>query len=454
MGSIAVDRAFSSSQNKKLTPAQSHFDCSGSPTESQNRPTARGRQMKDQNQPVITGIGIVSPVGIGWRDFWTNLIAGKSGVGPIHRFDASSYPCRIAGEVEDFDAKRYIDPRAVRIYPRGTHFACAAYAMAWEDAGHPRFDRYRTDVIIGAAQISFEAVEEGIGKSRDALKTYDATLNAASLLKTTISVTAAAVAGIAGVDGHVLTISSACTSGIDAIGVAADRIRSGTSSAAICGGVDTVVTKLVLNAFCRAGMLCTDNDNTAVAPFDERHTKAVLGEGCAMLILESRASAVARGATIYAEIDSHAQLAENHNLLFSVERTGKRWAECLRRALGKTKRIDHINAHGPSDAETDRAEARAFRETFGAGASTIPVSSIKAAIGGSMGGAGALQVAAAAISIREKSVPPTLNFHKADTECSLSCAPTARKADISSVLVSGHGLGGLNSTMILKEFRL
>lgn len=410
--------------------------------------------MDVNDRPVITGIGIVSPVGIGRRNFWYALTTGETGLRPIQRFDASSYPCRIAGEVDDFDAKQYIDPKAVRIYPRGTQFACAAFAMAYDDAGRPQFDPYRTDVIIGAAQISFDAVEEGVGKSRDALRTYDSTLNPASLLKTTISVTAAAVAGIAGVDGHVLTISSACTSGIDAIAVAAERIQSGLSTAAICGGVDTVVTKLVLNAFCRAGMLCTENDKTAVAPFDERHTKAVLGEGCAMLILESRSAAIARGATIYAEIVSHAQMAENHSLLFSVERTGKRWAECIRRALGKRKRVDHINAHGPSDAETDRAEARAFREAFGTEASRIPVSSIKGAIGGSMGGAGALQVAAAALTLKEKTIPPTLNFTKPDVDCALACAPVSRNADIASVLVSGHGLGGLNSAMILKEFTL
>lgn len=409
--------------------------------------------------PVITGIGVISPLGLGISTFWAGLNRGQPGPGPISLFDASTFPSRIAAEVRGFEPARYLSPREVRQYPRQTQFALGAFELAMDDAGRPLLDPGRTDVIIGAAQISFFALEHEISRSKASLQEFEPQLDPFGVLKTTMSIPASAVAYRAKTHGRVTTISSACTSGLDAIGTAAERIRQGYSDASITGGVDTPITRIVLNAFCAARMLSTENENPSksLAPFDESATRSVLGEGAAVFILEEKACAVARGARIYAEIHDFAQEPENTNELFSLDPQGRAWIRMLMELIKRSaSAIGAINAHGPSDEMVDRVEAKVLSAVFGRKLRRIPVVSIKGSTGSSMGAAGAMQVAASAKILETGVVPPTVNFSKGDSGFALrvSNKPVRPIARIREVLVNAHGIGGMNSAMLLREARV
>jgi len=263
------------------------------------RTKAMGRKYRI---PVITGMGVVSPLGVGLATFWKALEDGASSVREISLFDATSYPCRIAAEVRAFSAEEFLSEKEMRTYPRQTQFALAGTAMALKDAGNPDLDLARTDVILGAAQISFEALETEIAEGQHSLQKYEPRLDPFGVLKTTMSIPASAVAFRFRTQGSAVTLTSACTSGIDAIAMAANRIRNGEAEAVITGGTETPITRIVLNAFCAARMVTTvsnDSPEAAMAPFDAKRTKSVLGEGAAILLLEEKQDALARGARIY-----------------------------------------------------------------------------------------------------------------------------------------------------------
>lgn len=417
------------------------------------------RHQATERIPVITGIGVVSPLGLGIANFWDGLTSGRTGVKTISLFDASSFPSRIAAEVKDFQSPSFLSSRELKAYPRQTQFALAAVGLAMGDAGNPTLDPYRTDVILGAAQISFYAVEEEIREGDSAMQEYERKLDPMGVLKTTLSIPATAVAYRLGVSGYVSTLTSACTSGIDAIGAAAARIRFGQGDAVITGGVDTPITRIVLNAFCAARMLSTRNDNPdkALSPFDAGRTKSVLGEGAAIFLLEEKRHAIARGANIYCELGSFAQEPENTNELFSLDRTGKAWKRMLRSVVGKdADSISAINAHGPSDDLVDRVEADVLTDVFGKRIAEIPVASIKGGIGSSMAAAGAMQVAAGAMTLRTGIIPPTLNYEVPDPHCSLNLSGSARKARrrLKHLLINSHGIGGMNSAIVLKRLSI
>ena len=410
--------------------------------------------------PVLTGIGIVSPIGIGRSEFWAGLTEGRTGVRNISLFDASSFPSKIAAEVIGFDASPYLSRRELKSYPRQTQFALVGLMLALGDAKLAALDPYRTDVVLGAAQISFYAIEEEIRKGSHALREHEPELDPFGVLKTTLSIPASAIAFRSGVKGYVSTLTSACTSGIDAIGAAADRIRQGQADAVITGGVDTPITRIILNAFCAARMLSTRNDEpqSALAPFDRSHTKSVLGEGAAILILEDKRRAIARGASIYCELGRFAQEPENTNELFSLDRSGTGWKRMLRNVLAEdgADSVEAINAHGPSDDLVDRVEADVLRDVFGARLHKIPAVSIKGGIGSSMAAAGAMQVASAALMLKTGIIPPTRNYSNPDPDCALNISAQVRrmKRPLGSVLVNAHGIGGMNSAILLKRVKV
>jgi len=407
-------------------------------------------------RPVITGIGIVSPIGIGKDEFWKNLLAGETGLDRITLFDASTFPCNIAAEVKDFHPEKYLNERQLKYYSRATQFACAAFNLAKADASLDYFDPYRTDVIIGAAQISFASVEEEIQRVGDEILKFDEDMDSTGILKTTISIPASAIANIAQIEGYVSTVASACSSGIDAIGIAANRIKNNEADCVICGGVDTPITGIILNAFSRAKMLTTENEDPkkVLFPFDERHTKSALGEGSAIFILEDRDKAIARGARIYAEIENFSQATENTNEVFMPEKSSKKWMKVIQDVLGrKNRKVEHINAHGPSDKKIDQMEAKALAGVFGNKSKKIPVTSIKGAVAAGMAASSSFQVAAGALSVYTGIIPPTYNYTNPDSESELNCSNKSReKFRIQDTLVNGHGLGGVNSAVLLKEF--
>jgi 3-oxoacyl-[acyl-carrier-protein] synthase II len=406
---------------------------------------------RPKRRVVITGIGVVSPLGTGLDKFWNNLLAGKTGIGPISLFDASTFPCRIAAEVKDFEPEKFLGTRQMRYYSRGTQFICAAFDMARQDANISHFDPYRTDVIMGTAISSFGVIEEEILKRPDGIAEYKGVSDPSAMFKAIVSAPATAVALMAETQSYVTTVSSACTSGINAFGLAYERIALGDATTAICGGVDTPINRLVLASFCVANFLTQNNDvDDAVCPFDERHTKSVLCEGAGVFILEELEQARARRAPIYAEVTGFNQETENLNELFLPDKSGDRWA----RAIAKTvagKKIEHVNAHAPSDVFIDRIEAKALTQVFGSRKKTL-VSSIKGSVGGNFTPAGVFQIASAAMTIKTGVIPPACNFKYPDPECRLNIPKASKSArKISSVLVNTRGVGSFNSSLLLEK---
>ncbi|MBX7086652.1 MAG: beta-ketoacyl-[acyl-carrier-protein] synthase family protein [Leptospirales bacterium] len=409
--------------------------------------------------PVITGIGIISPIGIGKSAFWESLISGQSGFDWISSFDATSFPCKIAAEVRNFKPEDHLTRRQVRYLSRSSQFACAAFQLARDDALLSSFDPIRTDVIIGTATSGFAVIAEQVFKSPTALREYRAgDVDPMGMIKSFIFAPAAAVAYLSRVSGYVSTVSSACASGINAVGLAADRIKAGLCDVAITGGSDTPINHFVLSALSAAGMLNTEEREpaSAIRPFDSDRTKQGLGEGSVILVMEEKEHAISRGAIAYAEIAGFQHSTENANELFLLEPSGRRWAEVLRGAVGKNDRlVTHINAHAPGDRHIDAAEASALRAVFGDRTSSIPVASIKGATGQGFSSAGMFQIAAALLSLSTGQIPPTRNCEAPDKSLGLRVSrPSDTATTGSHVLVSAHGVGGVNGALLFKEYAI
>ncbi len=406
---------------------------------------------------VITGIGVVSPIGVGIEAAWANCLAGKSGVGKITLFDASSFPCDMAAEVRDFRTGDFFEEKEGRIYSRGSQFAVAAFKMAKADSGLESFDSPNTDVIIGAAQLDFGAIEREVLESSSKLTEFNPAMEFVGLMQTIISIPANLISKYAGAGGYVTTNSAACSSGLDALNTAAERIENGSCHTCIAGGVDTPVARLVLNSFCIAKALCTEkgkDPETVIRPFDRFRTKSVLGEGATILILEEKKRALARGARVYCEFRPGIQTSENNNFVLGSQKTGERWEETIRRTLrkGRLKTPDVINAHAPSDWSQDWLEAQIFMRIWGKKLSRIPITSIKGNWPGAMAPTGAFQAAIAAKSIYEQKIPPIVN-HEIPEErmAGMNFVKVPLKKRIRSVLISAHGIGGFNTAAICHQ---
>ncbi len=421
----------------------------------------RKRGARRRKRVVVTGIGVVSPIGIGLENFWDNLMAGKSGVDEISLFDASTYPCHLAAEVRDFNPSDYLNDMQVMHFSRPSQFACASARMALEDAGLNYTDPHRTDVIIGSAMSYFQGFEEQIRSLAQDTSFRPNTIDPMTSLKGFIAAPACAVALLVESRGYVTTVSSACSSGLNAVGLGAERIRHGQADIAVVGGVDTPISPYILGEFCQAEFVTTANDPSALCPFDLRRTRSVLGEGSGLFILEDLDHAVARGAEIYGEIVNYVQETENINELYFADSTGDKWSRTMKNALRKLKNLynlDHINAHGPSDTYIDRAETDAIKNALGKRAYSVPISSIKGAVGSGFASAGAFQAAAAAMTLKTGRVPPIFNYEVPDPGCDLNY--TSRRAEatnpgkVDNVLVNAHAMGGFNSALLLKRFSL
>ncbi|MBE7436940.1 MAG: beta-ketoacyl-[acyl-carrier-protein] synthase family protein [Spirochaetales bacterium] len=405
---------------------------------------------KKPPRPVVTGVGIVSPIGTGQDAFWAALLAGRTGVRKISLFDATHYPTRIAAEVPDLDEweEKLLSARQRNHFSRAARMALIAYKLAHVDSGLREFDPFRTAVVTGSASIAFEVLEEQIRRSSSALLDFSqGEMEPLSMLRTVMSAPTNAIALDAGIEGYSTTVTNACASALSAIALGADRIRRDEAEVVIAGGVDAPITPIVLNAHCAARLLTTNNEDpeTVLEPFDMRRTKPVLGEGSAYLILEDRERALARGARIYAEIGGYAQMQENMNEIFPMDRSGSKWAACLKAA--GTEGVSHISAHGPSDRIIDRTENLALKTAFGERAQSLFITSIKGAVGSGMASASALQVAAAVLSLKHQMIPPIYNYKEPDPECDLRYIPEAMSARIKTILLSSHGLGGINCAL-------
>jgi 3-oxoacyl-[acyl-carrier-protein] synthase II len=407
-----------------------------------------------RNRVVITGMGILAPNGIGNEEFWTSLVAGRSGIGPITLFDASDLKSRIAGEVKDFDPYNYIEPELKpKRMARHTQFAYAATMMALEDAGLEINEAdlpSPTPVVVGVSTSAMDIIERSISNFEERGMNGMSPTAVGAL---TPQAAANAIADRIGARAHAATVSSACPSGLDAIALATDMIRSGAAELAIAGGADAPITKHTFAAFIATGLSSFRNGEPEKAsrPFDIERDTGVISEGAGMFVLESLERAEARGAKIYLEINGYARQRDR-----TPHAPASGLADSMRLALANASRsendIDYISAYGPGHPILDAAEVRYIKEVFGERAYSIPISSIKGVTGNPLAAGGPFQLAACALSFRDQVIAPTTNCELPDPECDLDFVPMrARKAKLDCILMNVRGLGGSASSLVVNR---
>jgi 3-oxoacyl-(acyl-carrier-protein) synthase len=400
----------------------------------------------------VTGLGAITPVGLGVKAFWDALRAGTSGVGPITQFDPGAFPCQLAAEVRGFEAPADLNPRAAARMGRFAQFAVAAARMAFDDAGlsgtpgGKRFGVGLGSAASAAAELQ-ESIERFTGRGHRAIAP---TL----LLESAGHAASSHVAAYLGCEGPVTTVASGCATGLDAVQWGAQQIGAGVLPGAVVGGTEAPISSYVHGAFC-AGRLATGWAGApaeAVRPFDVLHDGTVLGEGAGVLVLEDLDRARTRGARVYAEVLGFGSVGGR--AAGSPDPRGTDLQAAIRDALRGARLapadLDWICAHGNGLPEHDRAETAAYRETLGRHAYSVPVSSIKPMTGMSFAAASALQVVAAAFALAEQFVPATINHDVPDPACDLDYVPgRGRVARVRHVLAAAQAVGGTRSVLVL-----
>jgi 3-oxoacyl-[acyl-carrier-protein] synthase II len=404
---------------------------------------------------VITGLGAVTPVGNDVPTTWANLVAGRSGVDVISRFDASDYPVTIAAEVKGFDVATVMPVKEARKTGLEVHYGVAAALEAASDSGFELTNPSRAGVIIGSAvgglpQI-LEQHEVLQQRGRERVSPH-------WLPNMLVDTTTSHVATQLGWRGVNYAIVSACASGSHAIGDAAQVVRRGQADAILAGGTESAIVPLVLAGFCSMRALVDGRDDPAGAsrPFDATRSGFVMAEGAAVVLVEELEHALRRGAKIYCEVISYGASNDAfHVATPHPESIGV--IEMMRAALASAEvsphEIDYINAHGTSTPYNDAAETLAIKTVFGDHAHQLAVSSIKSMIGHLFGAAGAIEALSTALTIHHGVIPPTINYRQPDPECDLDYVPNeAREANVRVALSNSMGLGGHNGCVILKKF--
>lgn len=402
---------------------------------------------------VITGLGAVTPVGIGVPAFWQALREGRSGVGPITRFDASPYPCRVAAEVREFDPVRYMRPKAAASMGRFAQFGVAAARMAYEDANLAELPASaRFAVCFGSTA---NAAAELQGSVETFAREGGRSIPPSLILEVAGHAVTSHVSMELGLKGQTLTLASGCATGLDVLQWACEHIRAGRAVGVLAGAAEAPLTSYAHAAWCTLNVLSRwpGPPNQTPRPFDAFHDGFVQGEGAAALVLEELAHARARGARIYAEVLGYGAASEAVHLV-TVDPEGTALQVAIRRALRMARLdptdLDYINAHGNGLPDYDRAETAAYRVVLGRHAYRIPVSSIKPVTGQSLAAAGALQAVAGCFTLAEQFVPATLNHDVPDAGCDLDYVPhRGRVARVGRLLLTAHAAGGSHSAVVL-----
>lgn len=402
---------------------------------------------------VVTGMGAISPLGNSAAELWAGASQGHSGIGLITRCDTSAYPAKIAGEASTFDPKQYMDFKDARRMSRASQFAVAATREALANAG---LDKEAlpddTGVLLGTGNSSFPDLEAA---SRTMIERGGMRISPFAMPIVLPSMSGGQIAIQFGVHGYNSTVSTACASGTQAIGDAAEVLRRGAASVMITGGTEAPICEVGLAGFCVMRALSTRNDEPerASRPFERDRDGFVAGEGAGILILETLERAQARGARIYAEVLGLGSSNDAYHLTAPPPDAGgavraMRWA--LRDAGLESTDIDYINAHGTATPHNDHSETLAIKSLFGEGAYRVPISSTKSMIGHCLGAAGALEAITTIRALQEGLIPPTINLDQPDPECDLDYVPhTARKAPITMALSNSFGFGGQNASLAL-----
>lgn len=406
---------------------------------------------------VITGMGVVSPIGNNLKTFWNNLINGESGISLIDTFDVTNHKAKIAGVIRDFDADKIFGKKEARRLDRFSQFSLAAAQQAWTDSelDLKRIDGERLGVYVGSGIGGLETLIENI----DALRQKGPKRVSPTLVPAMISNAAAAQISIQwNAMGPSMSPVSACAIGNTAIGEAFRLIRSGEVDVMFAGGTEAAITDLSIASFGNATALSTRNDDPTKAsrPFDENRDGFVMSEGAGILILESLSHALRREAKIYAEVIGYGASSDAHHMV-ATHPEGKGAYLAMRSALKNAnispEEIDVISAHATSTKVGDISETMAIKQLFGKQAYQIPITANKSMLGHMLGAAGGVEAIALAMSIKEEIVPPTINLENPDPLCDLDYVPSvARQVKINMGLSNSFGFGGHNAAIVLKKY--
>ncbi len=412
----------------------------------------------NQRRVVITGLGQVSPVGNDIPSAWDNLLAGKSGIGAITRFDASDLACRIAGEVKDFDINQYIGPKEARRMDSFIHYGIAAALQAVADAGLddcPTLDKDRVGVNIGSGIGGLPSIEE---TARAVFADGPRKINPFFIPASLINLISGHVTILKGYRGPSYGIVSACTSGAHAIGESARLSKDGYADGMLAGGAEGAVCTLGIGGFAAMKALSTRNDDPATAsrPWDKDRDGFVMGEGSGVLVLEELEHAKKRGAKIYAELVGFGMSSDAHHI---TAPNAEGPALALRHALAdaglNADEIDYVNAHGTSTPLGDANETNALKAVFGEHAKKMVVNSTKSMTGHLLGAAGGVEAVYSVLAVHHQVSPPTINIFNQDIEggCDLDyCANQARETPIRAAVSNSFGFGGTNGSLVFKRF--
>ena len=404
----------------------------------------------------VTGLGVVSPLGIGVEVNWQGLLAGRSGIGLISRFPVDDIPVKIAGEVPDFDPERWIEPKDRKKTDPFIQYALAASVMAMEDSGLVVDDALapRAGCIVGVGIGGLETIENTM---RTYLESGPRRLSPFFIPKLIGNLAPGWISMRFGLRGPNYATTSACASGAHAIGEAFRAIRDGYMDCAVAGGTEAGVTALGVLGFSvmRALSTCNDAPTRASRPFDRARDGFVMGEGAGIVVLEEWQAAERRGARIHGEVLGYGASADAFHITQPAPE-GRGAVQCMRAALDdagvEPESVGHINAHGTSTPFNDANETRAIHAVFGAHAARLPVSSTKSMTGHLLGAAGGVEAVYSILALREGILPPTINYEEPDPECDLDYVPgVARHAEVEIALSNSFGFGGTNATLVFRR---
>jgi len=408
----------------------------------------------EERRVVVTGMGVIAPNGIGKEAFWEALISGKSGIKKITRFDASSYPCQIAGEVDGFNPNDFMAPKEAKRCSRYAQYALAATTFAMEDSslGTKELETRNVGIFIANSIGGVELLEEqlfilhekGLRRVNPATAALGYPQSAASHLAVQFRI-----------KGPTITIATGCPGGIQALDIATQCIHKGEIDIAIVGGTEAPITPFSVAGFCASRGLATDNGHPerASRPFDRRRSGYVLSEGAGVVILEALGMGHSRSPRVYGEVLGCSSTNDGYSI-YDIDPTGDGLYRAMKNALNQADidltEVDYISAHAPSVKLTDQVETASIKKLFGELAYQIPVSSIKSMIGQPLAAAGILQLISCLLGFRDQIVPPTINYEFPDPDCDLDYVPNrARKTALRTALINTHGFGGINASAVV-----
>ncbi len=410
-----------------------------------------------KNRVVVTGIGVITPIGIGKDLFWEGLKEGRSGIGPITQFDTTDFPVQIAAEVKNFKPEDYVDRKEARRMDRFIQFAVACAGLSLEDSGLDleNVDLNRVGVSVGSGIGGVRTMEDQakvlMEKGPKRVSPFLVPMMIANMASGCVSIAL-------GTKGPNTTLVTACATSTHSVGDAFEILQRGDADVMFAGGSEASITPLSVAGFCAARALSTRNEEPQKAsrPFDAQRDGFVMGEGAAVLVMETLDHALARGARIYAEVSGFGMSGDGYHIT-APDPQGDGASRCMANALAdaglKPGDVDYINAHGTSTPLNDKLETMAIKNVFKEHAKNIPVSSTKSMIGHLLGAAGGAELTASILCMYHGIIHPTINYDNPDPECDLDYVPnSSREADIKVCLSNSFGFGGTNASVILKKF--